>query len=922
MTQSGDYFEICIDLGPDLPGNAGDPVYATATVDSQGTNGPAAYLTWAAYASGQSQYPVTLNPITDLAANPITTTLDQVLNTQVDTKLTRGNPPQVTSATQAAVPETEPATTSTQTPAGGTTLCLQSALTGIENWTVLGGAGTDGTGNAFPGGTVVTAVNGAQITTSKGSLVAITSGTPIHFQGSQQVTKLKLANVTDDMVGWSLSGAPGGMNPFAPNTKITAINGNDVTFSPATMNVAIPKGTGVVLAGPFNGNLKTIQVADHAGIETGMLVAGGSQSGSAFSAETAVAKTPTTNTVTLTEGPTEQLLADAAVKFRAPATNQVKVANTAGIVAGMGIFGGTAAPGGNAFQPDAIVTHVDTSQSMITFAPASSVLALSNNSTLTFTPLLPAVQIGTIGQANQLTLQIPADQDLSGGRIIFTPGGKGGFSVNQANKPIAPVPYAGSTHNRIYDFVEFAWTAATSNFNFDTSIVDQFGLSITINFKGKSLLRGCPRPRNVVMKQYETWMRTAQFPSRAASQFFQQLATLMSPYRILAPADAFLLADNQGASAANTVVKGMHTYFDALIKRFFDTYDRTISGQEKVSFTMQNVSGVGGSGKNGTGFHDLSGYVTKVKTTGTDGQTHHYRALQLEDTTPDSSGKGWIYHIFEPFFNSNGYASYPPPPQWLNKGQVNGQYIPLTTKPTEMVFGASGVFADSGTGSQCQPTPSGAIEKPYQTLLGAIENQMVTAINRGIVMAPQWRWLHQAPNNSAAQTPQVTVVANSGTLKIDGWYPIYQGMSASGSGLAENTADDPNIVTDVQSTYTNGAWSMTLTLSKNNLVSTDTDHVVVSFNYQHIDNPFYQQQDPMSQAPFKGQSFHNGGIWNYFSQFFHLPYAFNGPGVSLGGLAYAYAFDDQGNFSTDISAGSATEPAPAAVIQLGQIITA
>ncbi len=63
------------------------------------------------------------------------------------------------------------------------------------------------------------------------------------------------------------------------------------------------------------------------------------------------------------------------------------------------------------------------------------------------------------------------------------------------------------------------------------------------------------------------------------------------------------------------------------------------------------------------------------------------------------------------------------------------------------------------------------------------------------------------------------------------------------------------------------------------------------------------------------KSFNNKGVWNYFSQFFHIPYdKKTKKGISIDGLAYAYAFDDQGNFSTDISKDSPTK----AIVNIGE----
>jgi hypothetical protein len=109
------------------------------------------------------------------------------------------------------------------------------------------------------------------------------------------------------------------------------------------------------------------------------------------------------------------------------------------------------------------------------------------------------------------------------------------------------------------------------------------------------------------------------------------------------------------------------------------------------------------------------------------------------------------------------------------------------------------------------------------------------------------------------------------------------------------TPTTPNTVTDV-SFSSDGTTTVTLSIDN----TEEKDNVVVIFSYDNISNPFYCLKDPMTLAPFHNMSFENYGVWNYFSQFFHKK------SISIDGLAYAYAFDDQGNFSTDISKDNPT----------------
>jgi len=932
------FFKMTLNIGTNLPGTVGDSIYASASVDTIGieTDAPSGYLTWKDYDSNIPNYPVAIKNPKNMV--PVKTTLTSLVNESYSTTMAASYPPIINTLIAQTVPEVLE-TTITKTDATLTSsIQIKNTTDIVPGMAVFGGV--TGKGNVFPGGTVVKSITGTTVTLSILYLApGVASGAAVKFTGAITSTTIKVTDATGIEQGMTpFGGIPKG-NGFAPNTVVNSVNEKKITLSEATLPNSIVKNAPVQFNTTSKTGTSSIKVKDVSKIKKGMIPSGGMANGNCFTATTTVTNIDVpTNTITLSEVSVNPIIEGEAINFTPAFTNKIIVSSSTNIIKGMSVFGG-ASKDGDGFGPDAFVTNIDANT--ITISELTAINNLVPNTPISFFPPLPSQKIGVIGTANTVSLCIPNDKVLSGGRIIFSLKNPGNFPFNSAHQPTAPVPYKGNVTDNYYDFVEFAWTFPSkgkTNINYDTSIVDQFGFPITIEFGTTPIMkRGIEIPRATVISNYKTNVPTTistkyttlTTPSPVeVSSFFNGLATIMSPYRILAPADAFLLADEVNATASfKALVKGVSTYFDTQIETFFDTYDRSLKNNSNATFYISNVGGPSATGKGGGGLHDLSGYVKTIKQTATDGTLQSYRVLSLTDITPGitaADGLNWEYTIYEPFFSSNGYPSKPAPPKWLTNGSITNNkvvtLIPTSESPTAMVFGASGVFADSGTSSAtCQPTPSGATSKAYQILLGAIENQFVTAINRGVVLAPQWRWLYQSPNNSATQPPTPQVTVNKGktvTISKGGYVPVFKGMSiiqqAGTAAIAAGTAAAPNTVTDVAFDGTSGIT--TITLSIDNIVQTATPNIVVCFSYENIACPFYELNDPMSGLPFGGASFNNNGIWNYFSQFFHAPYdASKKTGISIDGLAYAYAFDDQGNFSTDISKDNPVE----AIINIG-----
>lgn len=708
---------------------------------------------------------------------------------------------------------------------------------------------------------------------------------------------------------------------------------------------------GALMAEGYAEGVKSFQVNTVGGtIKEGMGLSGGKVGSNQFNSLSRVTSVTSVGSsqfnVEISHKTTGALVKGAGVTF-SPTYTEIEVDSLQGktkddvVKKNSAVFGGASGSGstlGNIFPDGTYVTDIVpndkndlTKGGKVKLSQASGTGAVKG-AEVKFTPPLPSPIIGTIGQSSTVNLCIVDDHTLTSARFVFTLGQPGNFPFNNNHTVAPPVPYKGNVQDAYYDFVEFTWTAnaekAKTQMNINTSTIDQFGLPITIEFGGdEKSLRGIEAERSTVFANYKHFISHAIQATTSPEKvqtFFGDLATAFKPdkgeaYRILAPADAFAAA---GEPEPPVDISNMEKYFDPVITEFFDNY-------ETKTFYMTNVAGNGNTGKgaavsitpppkfkpkSNSAFHDLSGKVIKLG---------DQRVLRLTDITegPQVVGKGWQYDIYEPFFEDNGYAGMPKAPDWL---------VGKTEKPTAMVFGGSGVFATSNDNAtmlapgDSQPTPAsvgvGNI-KNYQTLLGAIENQIVTAFNRGIALAPQWRWLVQA-TDAGDLPPQVTVLGNSNkvVVPIAAFVSLNEGMNITGASGIEKT---DNFVTDV-TTITNAniaeynaksefkdnnitlqLYDTVVTLSKNNVTTTKMENIKVTFsNFEEkVKNPFYQLTDPNREKPFSSESsFENKGIWNYFSQAFHLPYKDSiKAGISIDGLAYAYAYDDQGGFSTDIS---------------------
>jgi hypothetical protein len=734
-------------------------------------------------------------------------------------------------------------------------------------------------GNAVGNDAIVLAVDGVtgEITLNAKNLSDLRGPTQIrqNFTATGAANELfftltnpaDAANVT---VGMQVSG--GAVNPqnqpidaFNSTAVVTAVNATTGVINvsqPLLLNLSgipgSPLDPAPLASGTAGSSFITLQSAADAGrIEPGMLVGGGIRNGNnevvpAFEVGTTVLNVAGT---TVNVQPANAVLADLGSYNITPPSS----------------FGPVL------FQPA---------------TPGTVTFSGFGPGPVTFQESLPSQQL-TAGQPLCLSLPVNASLgSLESVRVIFTVGGPGWLAVDSTGGVAAPTASGDQYYRELmFDFVEFTLNVnaqgAADTFFLNTSEVDQFGFPIQIEVNPQ--LPNTPRTVGVIPPRAEVFDRYADFINQRVSNaavrdFYLGLATVQQTadggdLRIMSPKDRAELAAAPNEPAP--LPEAMNRYFDGQISQFFDTY-------ETSNLTMLNVPGLANTGKGSggglTNLHDLVGNVTTVNATGSDNQTHSYRVLQLTDITPGDSvvGNGWTYTVFEPFFSTNGYPGKPPAPIFLTNP---------TETPTAMVFAGDGVFADN----LLQPVPSFATtnKAAWQTLLGAIENQIVSALNRGIVLNDYADWTYSSQYYTVPT--QVTVNPGDTLTQAGSVFSIVPGMAVTGPGIPTT-----EVVTVTGVSPAGGGANATYTLSANTTVNVATPDQAVTFSYQQVANPFYGgSAATLANNPER--------VWNYYAQFLHQDT------ISRHGLAYALSYDDQGQFSSVLANGPTPPPAAATV---------
>lgn len=132
---------------------------------------------------------------------------------------------------------------------------------------------------------------------------------------------------------------------------------------------------------------------------------------------------------------------------------------------------------------------------------------------------------------------------------------------------------------------------------------------------------------------------------------------------------------------------------------------------------------------NGTGSVELYyGVLAQVTETDINGNNSTYAVLQFKNTPPGGPSATETYNIYYPYFTTNSPAgktdpygnNVPAPPSWWNTPGPLTNYEP----PSQMIFGANGVFADNAYQPATSYTGSA-------TVLADLERDLGVALDRG-----------------------------------------------------------------------------------------------------------------------------------------------------------------------------------------------
>jgi hypothetical protein len=330
----------------------------------------------------------------------------------------------------------------------------------------------------------------------------------------------------------------------------------------------------------------------------------------------------------------------------------------------------------------------------------------------------------------------------------------------------------------------------------------------------------------------------------------------------------------QTATAQAPPVNAMATLFDGELATFFQTYaTKTLTLTATDGTTDGYVYTFQGT---------VSGNALQLLLTGVadvNGNAVQQTAIPLQ--TP--------FNVYYPFWSSNTFnSSNPAPPSWA---------LYTNVPASVMVFAAEGVFADNAV----QPVPSGVTDADiYSTLLGALENQIVAAITRGIAnlpaLSPQNWGNGTAPTQVA---PTLTPAASS--LAPGTYYYVVTAVNANGESIASlefnatTTAAQPSVQVNWQPLVVATAASFnvyrgTASMQENTLAGSKKNDGTTS---SLVDSGGGSSQVPPAYFP-------AGVPASGYDSFFHQP------SISLNGAAYAGPYDDQGGQSSTLAVANPT----------------
>lgn len=441
---------------------------------------------------------------------------------------------------------------------------------------------------------------------------------------------------------------------------------------------------------------------------------------------------------------------------------------------------------------------------------------------------------------------------MTGGRVWFA-SSNSALSHNSSGGIVQPTVF----EDYVFDFVELAInpTVGTTlgNANIDTTQVDSLGIPITLFVNpvengltfpppttfSPSTANGFPNVIGItpwlsletIINNFTNNISNSVFsPFSACNWSNNSVSRLVAPFHLI------------NDFATGVTPNALATFFDTAIYQFFNYYmTNTLTLQDPVSLNY------------------YSGTVTTVSQTDITGGTSTYNVLQF-------NCDGELLNIYFPYFNTN-CAAFPgtlnasvtlsPPPSWWTSN------LDTAMPATAMAMGCAGAFADSSFQSGVTNT----------TLLGNLENQVVSLINRGL--SPVTGNLIQF--NAGFSAADIT----NNQVSITSGLPS-GAVFAPGMNLVKQVAAQPTTVV-AANTVGNNPVQIVITSPVDALLPVNT--------CQFICGTFYPT--PTSNA---------ASYSNIYSGYLH-----NGLGTAqaplLNNIGYGYAYDDQGGYSNDITVG-------------------
>lgn len=334
-------------------------------------------------------------------------------------------------------------------------------------------------------------------------------------------------------------------------------------------------------------------------------------------------------------------------------------------------------------------------------------------------------------------------------------------------------------------------------------------------------------------------------------------------------------------SASNYGFNPLSEYYTSEIQAFFDHYTAP------NSFVLN---------RNGSLWIGNTVEYTPEASWNTAGAT--YTVLQLtaqNDVAGTSIKRGQVVNIYEPIFASNTRfvtANAPPMPGWMSGTGGTSPY----ESPSQMVFGCDAVFASNAF------DPDVAANGDLATALGAIENSIVTAFNRGIATN-----YNIPPDNWAAfpqmlNFPTVATDANSQVTTPVTYYYEVTAVNVYGETTPSlEVSATLNAGQSATLNWLNGANAAPATAYKI-YRGTTPDNLTLLFTTPNGQQTSYTDEGGTASATaLTNQYFSPGTTSNWYAAYVQTNSLLDpAAGVSINGLSYGFPFSDQGGVSTNI----------------------